>query len=188
MDNNWCFTNETFLSLIDFAPKVEAVSFKHTGSVQQGHVASLPQGIVGKMFNLQSICVQSAAFTQGYFVQSLPQLHTLCFLNCPNFDVETLLEALQRLRRSKSLRTLDLSGVPMVSSFNKWKLCSLCPNLQRAVSNAVMGDFVAELCLLDCDQLKYFDCWPLQCTKSKWIQLCRCFPHVTFGRRVCATI
>ncbi len=153
MDSNWCFTNETFWSLAEFAPKVEAVSYKHTGSVQQAHVASLPQGSLCKMINLRSLSVQSAAFTQGYFIQLLPQLHTLRLLDCPNFDVETLVEALQRLRRSKSLTTLDISGVPRVSSFNKWLLCSLCPNLQKAVSNAVMGDFIAEQCFMDCEKL-----------------------------------
>ncbi len=168
MHGNWCFTNATFLSLIPFAPKVEEVSFKHTGFAQQPHVTSLPQGIVCKMPNLRVLAVQSASFTQGYFVQLLPKLETLLLLECPNFDIDTLVDALQHMKHCKSLHKLDLSGVPGVSSLNKWQVCSLCPNLEDVASNAMMGDFVAEQCLLDCPQLQRFDCWPLACTKLKW--------------------
>ncbi len=188
MHSNWSFTNATFLAMIPFAPKVEHISLKHTGSVQQPHVVSLPQGILTKMVNLRSLSVESGAFTQGYFVQLLPKLHTLRLLNCPNFDVDTLVEVLQRLRCSKSLHIVDVSGVPNVASFNVWQICSLCLNLQEAVTNAVMGDFVAEQCLLDCPNLKHFDCCPLRCTQHKWADLCKCFPNVHFGSRICSTL
>ena len=95
MDSNWLFTNETFMLMVPFAPKVEHMSVNHTDTVQQNHVVSLPQGIISKMVNLHSLCVQSAVFTQGYFLQLMPKLHTLRLLNCPNFDMETLVEALQ---------------------------------------------------------------------------------------------
>ncbi len=68
IDSNWSFTNETFLSMVPFAPKVEHMSVNHTGTVQQNHVVSLPQGIITKMVNLHSLSVQSTVFTQGYFL------------------------------------------------------------------------------------------------------------------------
>ncbi len=121
-------------------------------------------------------------------MQVLPKLETLLLLECPHFDIDTLVDALQRMKRCKSLQRLDLSGVPGVSSLNKWQVCSLCPNLEDAASNAMMGDFVAEQCLLDCPKLKRFDCWPLACTKLKWAQLRTCFVRVQFGKRIVASM
>ncbi len=180
MAENWSFTNETFAFMHPFLSKVKHISFRHSGSMVP-NLSSYLQGAVSKMVNLRSLSIESDVFTQGFFVQCVPHLHTLHFLCCPNFDVETLVEALQRIRRSKSLMTIDLSGVPNVSSFNKWLICSICPNLEEGLSNAVMGDFVTLQCFLDCPKLVTFDCWPLRCTKNKWVELRRKYAHITFG-------
>ncbi len=183
MHTSWCFNNETLLAMGQFAHKIQHISFKCTGAVQ-AHVQSLPQGLLCKMPNLLTLSVASAAFTHGYFMQMLPKLHTLHLLHCPNFDIETLVEALQCVRQHKSMRSLNLCGVPKVSSFNKWQICSLCPNLIEAQSNAVMGDFIAEQCFIDCPQLTKFDCVPLGCTHKKWQELRSRFPHIIFGHRI----
>ncbi len=182
MHNDWSFTKDTFFAMSQFSKKIESLSFKHSSSIPQ--LPSLPQGILYKMPNLRVLSVQSPAFTQGFFVQVLPHLRTLQLLDCQNFDIETLVEALQRLKRSKTLCILDLSGVPQVTSFNIWEICSLCPNIEEVTSKVVMGDFVAEQCFLDCPNLKKFDCWPLACTKHKWRQLHTRFAHITFGTRI----
>ena len=140
------------------------------------------------MSNLHTLCVDSPAFTQGYFVQLLPKLETLRLLNCLNFDVDTLIEGLQRVKRHKRLTALDLSGVPCVSSMNMWQICSLCPNLEEASSKAIMSNFIAEQCFLDCPNLKKFDCWPLQSAVVGWQQLRTRFPRVTFGNRIITSL
>ncbi len=190
MHDNWCFENNTFLAMIQFCPKIEQISFKHTGfaRAQPQPVPSMAQGILGRMTNLCFLSVRSPAFTHGFFLQLLLHLHTLLLLDCPNLDVDTIVEALQRMRQSKSLRRLDLSGVQSVSSFNKWQICSLCPNLQQARSNAVMGDYIAEQCFLDCPLLTHFDCWPLGLTKENWANLVHHYPRVMFGECIKATL
>ncbi len=92
MHTNWCFNNETLLAMGQFVHKVQHISFRRTGIVQ-AHVQSLPQGLLSKMPNLLTLSVESPAFTHGYFMQMLPNLHTLQLLQCPNFDIDTLVEA-----------------------------------------------------------------------------------------------
>ncbi len=187
MHTNWCFTNKTLLAIGQFAHKVQHISFRRTGSVQ-AHVQSLPQGLLCKMLKLVTLSIESPAFTHRYFMQLLPNLQSLQLVHCPNFDIDTLIEALQHIGRHKSLRSLNLCGVPSVSSFNKWQICSFCPNLQEVQSTALMGDFIAEQCFIDCPKLIKFDCWPLACTQNKWRQLRICFPHVIFGSRICSQL
>ncbi len=182
MHSDWSFTTDTFFAMSQFGNKIENLSLKHSASVQQ--LPSLPQGILCRMPNLRVLSVESPAFTQRYFVQLLPHLHTLRLLDCQNFDIETLVEALQRLKRSKTLLSLDLSGVPNVTSFNIWEICSLCPNIEQVVSKVVIGDFVAKQCFLDCPNLKKFDYWPLSCMTHKWRQLRTRYPQITFGNRI----
>ena len=131
---------------------------------------------------------QSPAFVQGYFVQLVPHLRSLLLLDCPNFDVDTLIEGLQRVKRHKMITVMDLTGVPSVASFHVWQICSLCPNLQEAYSQAVMGDFVAEQCFLDCEKINKFNCWPLAHTAKQWVQLRKHYPQVAFGEHICSLI
>ncbi len=187
MESNWSFTNKAMLAMTPFAQKVQHMVLKCTNSVPL-HLQSLPQGFMCKMLNLRTLSVQSPAFTQGYFVQRIPKLRSLLLLDCPNFDIDTLIEALQRVKRHKCLTVLDLSGVPRVMSLNKWQICSLCPNLQEAVSNAVMGDFIAKQCFLDCGNLRKFDCWPLLSIRTKWVQLRMRYAHLAFGNRICSSL
>lgn len=187
MTDNWSYSNEAFLFMNQFVSKVKHISFKQSGSILVS-LPSYPQGAVSKMTILWSVSIDSDVFTHGYFVQHVPHLHTLRLLRCPNFDIETLVEALQCVRRHKTLCTLDLSSVPNVSSFNKWLICSMCPNLQEALSNAIMGDFVALQCFLDCPKMVIFDCWPLGCTKNKWVELQNKYCHIQFGSRILSTL
>ena len=187
MHTSWCFTNDTLIAMGQFAHKVQHISFKRTGAVQ-AHVQSLPQGLLCKMRNLITLSVESAAFTQGYFLQLLPNLQSLQLLHCPHFDIEILVEALQRVGRHKAMQHLNLCGVPRVSSLNKWQICSLCPNLQEAKSKAVMGDFIAEQCFIDCPHLTVFNCVPLPCTHNKWQELRIRFPRIAFGHQICSQL
>ena len=97
MESNWSFTNEAMLAMMPFAQKVQHMVLKHTNSVPL-HLQSLPQGLVCKMLNLRTLSVQSPAFTQGYFVQRVPKLRSLLLLDCPNFNIDMLIEALQQVK------------------------------------------------------------------------------------------
>ncbi len=181
LQDNWVFHNDTFLFMLQFADKIQNVIYEHTGSSDK-YVRTLAKGTLCHMYNLKTLSVKSPFFQLCDFLKGTPQVEELRFMQCPMLDIDNFVDSLTRACLY-NLRTLDLRGVPSVSSFHVWTISFHTPSLRHFFVSATMSCYFAWQVCEHYRHLSEFDCAPL-CARE-WHKLAIDYPRVKFGTNVC---